>query len=154
MPLWAKSGLRSTLRASNLQNFPGGAYPQTPLASACLYARIQTVRPPKSLPSAVVYCRASGKMSDAEVAVHPNCLRARHSLLLMEALLNAPAIFFFVGEGEAEGGPTYCHTPLSMILRTTVCHRMASPTLHKYRKVFHTKVVLSSLLNPLYAKDA
>ena len=120
--------------------------------SLSLYGRIQTVRPPKSLPPAIVYCRASGEMSDAEVAVRPNCLRARHSLLLMEALLNAPAIsFFLLGKGrggEGEGGSTYCHTPLSMILRTTVCHRMASPTLHKYRKVFHTKVVLSSLLKP------
>ena len=27
---WAKSGLKSNLRASNLQNFPGGTYPHTP----------------------------------------------------------------------------------------------------------------------------
>ena len=68
--------------------------------SLSLYGRIQTVRPPKSLPPAIVYCRASGEMSDAEVAVRPNCLRARHSLLLMEALLNAPAIFFLLGKGR------------------------------------------------------
>ena len=101
VPLWAKRGLRSTLRASNLQNIPGRAYPQTPLAFP---ARIQTVRLPNSLPPAVVYGRSSGEMSDAEVAVRPNCLRAQHSLLVMEALLNAPAIFFFVGEGGGGGG--------------------------------------------------
>ena len=81
--LWAKSGLRSTLRASNLQSFPGGAYPHTSLACTCLYPRIQTVRPPKSLPPAFVYCRASGEMSDAEVAVRPNCLSAQTAKLLI-----------------------------------------------------------------------
>ena len=52
VPLWAKSGLRSTLRTSNLQNFPaGGAYPHTP-QHVRAYAWIQTVRPPtrKCLP--------------------------------------------------------------------------------------------------------
>lgn len=48
VPLWAKSGLRSNLRASNLQNFPGGAYPHTPLECACLYACTQIVHPPIS----------------------------------------------------------------------------------------------------------
>ena len=36
VPRWAKSGFRSNLRASNLQNFPGGAYSHTPLACVCV----------------------------------------------------------------------------------------------------------------------
>ena len=29
--------------------------------------------------AAIVYCRASGEMSNAEVAIRPNCLCAQHS---------------------------------------------------------------------------
>ena len=45
-----QSGLKSNIRASNLQNFPGGAYPNIPLACACLCMSSH-----KSLASPIMY---------------------------------------------------------------------------------------------------
>ena len=47
-------GLRSNLRASNLQNFPGGPYPQTPLACACLRTHTNRSPPQSQMSSAAV----------------------------------------------------------------------------------------------------
>ena len=38
--IFSENGLRFHLRASIFQNFPGGAYPQTPLALACYACRL------------------------------------------------------------------------------------------------------------------
>ena len=48
--LWAKSGLmiRNNLRASNLQNFPGGAYPHTP-PGTCMLMHTHKSLPPHNL---------------------------------------------------------------------------------------------------------
>ena len=54
VPLWAKSGLRSNLSASNLQNFPGGAYPQTPVACACISTHMNHSIPQSQMSSIAV----------------------------------------------------------------------------------------------------